>query len=48
MGCRIVCRAFLALMKTKLDQKSAQRVVQDNTKILLEMHRVVHVKWVST
>jgi hypothetical protein len=33
MGCRIVCLAFLALMKIKLGQKSAQRVVQDNTKI---------------
>jgi len=48
MGCRIVCLAFLALMKIKLDQKNAQRVVQDNTKMHLATKLVWVAKWGST
>jgi hypothetical protein len=47
-GCRIVCHAFLALMNIKLDQKSAQRVVLDNTRIWRAMQRVWIVLPVST
>ena len=48
LGCRIVCPAFLALTKIKLDQKSAQRVVRDNTRIWRAMQRVWVVLPVST